>query len=85
MKELKQLGVERKNLPLDVAKAADIVSVHVALKPDTRSLIGTDFFNSNERRRLLHQYCARRSRRSGGFGRSDAFEGHSRRARRVRG
>ena len=30
--------------PLDVARAADIVSVHVALKPDTRMLIGPDFF-----------------------------------------
>src|SRR5687767_3133553 len=41
-----QLGVERKDSPLEVAKAADIVSVHVALKPDTRSLIGSDFFKA---------------------------------------
>jgi len=39
-----QLGVERKETPVDVARAADIVSVHVALKPDTRMLIGTEFF-----------------------------------------
>jgi D-3-phosphoglycerate dehydrogenase len=39
-----ELGVERKESPLDVARAADIVSVHVALKPDTRSLVGADFF-----------------------------------------
>ena len=39
-----ELGVERKEHPADVARAADIVSVHVALKPDTRSLIGADFF-----------------------------------------
>ena len=32
--------------PLDVARAADIVSVHVALKPDTRMLIGADFFQA---------------------------------------
>src|SRR4026209_437275 len=32
-----ELGVERRDSPLDVAKASDIVSVHVALKPDTRS------------------------------------------------
>jgi len=38
------LGVERKETPADVARAADIVSVHVALKPDTRALIGADFF-----------------------------------------
>src|SRR6266487_852100 len=30
-----ELGVERKDSPLDVARAADIVSVHVALKPET--------------------------------------------------
>jgi D-3-phosphoglycerate dehydrogenase / 2-oxoglutarate reductase len=40
------LGVERMETPLDVASAADIVSVHVALKPDTRMLIGPDFFQA---------------------------------------
>ena len=40
------LGVERKETPLEVARAADIVSVHVALKPDTRMLIGPDFFKA---------------------------------------
>ncbi len=38
-----ELGVEKMATPLDVARAADIVSVHVALKPDTRMLIGADF------------------------------------------
>src|SRR5205807_655367 len=41
-----RLGVERKESPLDVARASDIVSVHVALKPDTKNLIGPDFFNA---------------------------------------
>src|SRR5437763_8455243 len=41
-----QLGVERKDSPVEVARAADIVSVHVALKPDTRMLIGRDFFKA---------------------------------------
>jgi len=41
-----ELGVERMETPLDVARAADIVSVHVALKPDTRRLIGSDFFKA---------------------------------------
>ena len=40
------LGVERKESPLEVAAAADVVSVHVALKPDTRALIGSDFFKA---------------------------------------
>jgi D-3-phosphoglycerate dehydrogenase len=39
-----ELGVEYMKTPLDVARAADVVSVHVALKPDTRMLIGPDFF-----------------------------------------
>jgi D-3-phosphoglycerate dehydrogenase / 2-oxoglutarate reductase len=39
-----ELGVERMKTPLEVARAADIVSVHVALKPDTRMLISADFF-----------------------------------------
>jgi D-3-phosphoglycerate dehydrogenase len=39
-----RLGVERMDSPLDVARAADIVSVHVALKPDTKMLINEAFF-----------------------------------------
>src|SRR6266849_742151 len=41
-----ELGVERMETPLEVAREADIVSVHVALKPDTRMLTGPDFFRS---------------------------------------
>jgi D-3-phosphoglycerate dehydrogenase / 2-oxoglutarate reductase len=41
-----ELGVERMETPLDVARAADIVSIHVALKPDTRMFIGPDFFQA---------------------------------------
>ncbi|HTG95048.1 MAG TPA: NAD(P)-dependent oxidoreductase, partial [Pyrinomonadaceae bacterium] len=40
------LGVEYKQTPLDVAHSADIVSVHLALKPETKGLIGADFFNA---------------------------------------
>src|ERR1700704_277365 len=41
-----ELGVERMATPLDVARAADIVSVHVALNSDTRMLIGAEFFKA---------------------------------------
>ncbi|MFL6230650.1 MAG: 3-phosphoglycerate dehydrogenase family protein [Pyrinomonadaceae bacterium] len=41
-----ELGVERKESPLDVARAADVVSVHVALKPETRGLVGREFFDA---------------------------------------
>jgi D-3-phosphoglycerate dehydrogenase len=40
------LGVERKSSPLDVARASDVVSVHVALKPETRGFIGREFFDA---------------------------------------
>jgi D-3-phosphoglycerate dehydrogenase / 2-oxoglutarate reductase len=40
------LGVEHRQSILDVAADADIVSVHLALAPETRGLIGTEFFSS---------------------------------------
>ena len=40
------LGVERLDTPQAVARVADVVSVHLALKPETRSLVGADVFNS---------------------------------------
>jgi D-3-phosphoglycerate dehydrogenase len=42
----RELGVERKDSPEDVARAADAVSVHVALKPETKGLIGRAFFEA---------------------------------------
>ena len=41
-----ELGVERRGELLDVARDSDVVSVHVALKPETRGLIGADFFGA---------------------------------------
>ena len=41
-----ELGVEFKFSPNDVAGAADVVSVHLALSGDTRNLIGKSFFDS---------------------------------------
>ncbi|HVF88229.1 MAG TPA: 3-phosphoglycerate dehydrogenase family protein [Pyrinomonadaceae bacterium] len=41
-----ELNVEQKDTPLDVARAADVVSVHLALKPETRGMIGTEFFGA---------------------------------------
>ncbi|HEY8226551.1 MAG TPA: 3-phosphoglycerate dehydrogenase family protein [Pyrinomonadaceae bacterium] len=40
------LGVEYKPTPIDVARSADIVSIHLALKPETRGLIDAKFFNA---------------------------------------
>jgi D-3-phosphoglycerate dehydrogenase len=41
-----QLGVEKKETPLEVARAADVVSVHVALNPDTKMMMDAGFFNA---------------------------------------
>jgi D-3-phosphoglycerate dehydrogenase / 2-oxoglutarate reductase len=41
-----ELGVEFKASPKEVAGAADVVSLHIALSPDTRSMINADFLNS---------------------------------------
>jgi D-3-phosphoglycerate dehydrogenase len=38
------LGIERKDTPVGVAAAADVASVHVALKPETKNLIDGKFF-----------------------------------------
>jgi D-3-phosphoglycerate dehydrogenase / 2-oxoglutarate reductase len=40
----KELGVAFRATPHEVAAAADIVSVHLALKPQTKGLIGSEFF-----------------------------------------
>ena len=40
----RELGIERKGSPAQVAAACDIASVHVALKPETKGLIGEEFF-----------------------------------------
>jgi D-3-phosphoglycerate dehydrogenase len=39
-----ELAIERKESPLDVAASAEIVSVHIALKPETKNLINEKFF-----------------------------------------
>lgn len=38
------LGIGRAANPLEVAMLSDVVSVHVSLTPDTRALIGAEFF-----------------------------------------
>jgi D-3-phosphoglycerate dehydrogenase len=39
-----ELGVEFRPTPADVALEADVVSVHLALNPDTKGLLGAEFF-----------------------------------------
>ena len=40
------LGVTRADAPVDVARAADVVSVHVASTPETRHLVDADFLEA---------------------------------------
>jgi D-3-phosphoglycerate dehydrogenase len=40
------LGIEYKATPNEVAREADVVSVHVALNPDTKGFLGADFFSA---------------------------------------
>ena len=40
----KELGVEYKASPIEVAESADIVSIHLALNSSTRKIIGAKFF-----------------------------------------
>jgi D-3-phosphoglycerate dehydrogenase len=40
------LGVELKESPKAVAADADVVSVHLALNPETKNLLGADFFSA---------------------------------------
>ena len=41
-----ELGVEKMATPFDVARTADIVSLHMALNPDTRMMINAEFFKA---------------------------------------
>lgn len=41
-----ELGVDYRSSATDVAREADVVSVHLALKPETRGFISDEFFNS---------------------------------------
>jgi len=41
-----ELGIELMESPKAVAAAADVVSVHLALKPETRNLINAEFFDA---------------------------------------
>ena len=41
-----ELGVDYRSGAIDVAREADVVSIHLALKPETRGFISDEFFNS---------------------------------------
>lgn len=41
-----KLGIELRDDAFQVARDADIVSVHVALKPETRNMLGAEFFQA---------------------------------------
>jgi len=47
--QAEELEIERRGSPVEVARDSDVVSVHVALKPETRGLIGREFFDAMRR------------------------------------
>jgi D-3-phosphoglycerate dehydrogenase len=47
--QAEELEIERRDSPVEVARDSDVVSVHVALKPETRGLIGREFFDAMRR------------------------------------
>jgi len=53
--DARQLGVERASSPLDVARMADVVSLHVASTPATRGLVNAEFLSEmNEGTALIN-------------------------------
>ena len=70
------LGAEYRSLATDVAREADVVSVHLALKPDTRNFIGEEFFSAmrdgayfinTSRGEVVHQAALVRAMRTRGI------------------
>ena len=49
----RELGVERADSPLEVARRADVISLHVALSPDTTRLCDARFFEAMKPRAVL--------------------------------
>jgi D-3-phosphoglycerate dehydrogenase / 2-oxoglutarate reductase len=47
------LGVERAKTPVDVARAADVVSVHLPLGPDTKGIVGEELLAVMKPRAIL--------------------------------
>jgi D-3-phosphoglycerate dehydrogenase len=47
------LGVEYRSNPLEVARESDVVSVHLALKPETKDFIGREFLSAMRERAYL--------------------------------
>ncbi len=48
-----EAGIEKKASPIDVAKAADVVSIHLALRPDTKRLVDESFLSAMRQGALL--------------------------------
>jgi len=79
------LGVEMKQSPVEVAASSDIISVHVALKDDTRNLVDEkvfdalrpgSFFINTSRAEVVNQRALERAVRERGIRAGlDVFEG----------
>jgi len=41
-----EIGIDKKEAPIEVAKASDVVSIHLALRPDTKRLVDEAFLSA---------------------------------------
>ena len=78
---LRQIAIEIEPTPADVAARADILSVHLALGPETKGLVNAERARKTEARGDPHQHGARRS---GGRGRGCGSGARARAAGRPR-
>ena len=77
-------GVRLAATPLEVAAQSDVLSVHLALNPETQRLVGAGDPRAAEAGRDADQHLARRAGRSRGAGRRGAHARPSRGPRRLR-
>ncbi len=79
-----ELGVAYKESALAVAAGSDIVSVHVALTPATRGMVGRRILRGDAQGGVLHQHVARGGDRPGSAGAGGVRERHPRGTGRFR-
>ena len=82
---LRSIAIALAPTPADAVSRGDIVSVHVALSPETRGLVERGAPGEDEAGRDLHQHRARRGGRPGGAGGGGQGARPARRPRRLRG
>ena len=76
-----EMGISFRQTFIEVANDCDILSIHLALAPDTLGVINADIF---EVRVVRHQHISRRNNRSGRLDAGHQDQRHTRRSRCLR-